>query len=73
MTTINLDFILEDHKRIAILINELGEILLRENEIFYQEIILTNFNCSKLNPKEEKDYLHKLYKHIIDKLKEIKF
>jgi hypothetical protein len=73
MTTINTDYILPQNQRLARIINDLGELLQREDLKFYEQLILENFESKKLEPEEEKKFLCKLYISIIDKFKELKF
>ncbi len=74
MTTVNMEYILPQNQRLARIINDIGELLSRENTKFYQDIILDNFIFNqKLNPEEEKKFLYNLYICMIDKLKELKF
>lgn len=74
MTTLNIEFIALENQRLAKTINDLGEIISRENLQIYQQIIITKFNFARsLNPEEEKKFLSDLYNYMIDKLKELKF
>ena len=74
MSTINIEHVLEENKKISRAINDLGELLMREDSRLYNQIILSNFEFTKkLNQEEEKNFLRKLYNAIIDKLKELKF
>jgi hypothetical protein len=77
MTTINTEYIMPENQRLARMINDLGELIIRENTIIYQEIVMAKFintkDIDKLSPVEEKKFLLELYHHMVDKLKEIKF
>jgi hypothetical protein len=56
------------------MINDIGELLSRENIKLYEQVILEHFNFDKkFNAQEEKEFLYKLYKCLVDKLKEINF
>jgi hypothetical protein len=74
MTTINVDYILVENKKLAKIINDIGEILFQENTSLYSEAILSSIDfTTKLNEKDEKKFLYKLYYTILDKLKELNF
>ena len=74
MSTVNLDHVLPQNQRIAKMINDIGELLLREDFKSYELVILVNFEFNKkLNSEEEKKFLYRLYNCMIDKLKEIDF
>ena len=71
MTTLNLEFIIQENQRLARVINDLGELIIRENLQLYESIITAKF---KEHSKEnEKKFLIELYNYMIDKLKEIEF
>ena len=73
MSTVNTEYIMPQNQRIARLVNDIGEILLREDSKLYNDVILLNFDFNKkLETTEEKDFLNKLYNCMIDKLKELK-
>lgn len=44
MSTVNTNFFMPKNQHLARLINELGEILLRENSTFYEQVILETFD-----------------------------
>jgi hypothetical protein len=73
MTTINSEFCLQENRRIVSIINDIGELILREDIKLYEEIVMSHFQFQNLSPKEEKEFLYKLYNHLVDKLKELKF
>jgi len=73
MNTINTNYVLPENKRLAALINDLGELLARENLNSYEEVVTNCFNLDKrVEPEEEKKFLEKLYEEILNKLKELK-
>lgn len=72
MTTINIEHISETNKRIARIINDLGELLIKEDIKLYEIVVCENF--SDLQEKvDEKEFLYQLYQSILNKLKEVKF
>jgi len=74
MNTINTNYVLPENKKLAALINDLGELLARENLNSYEEVVTNCFNLDKrVEPEEEKKFLEKLYSEIVNKLKELKF
>ena len=73
MSTININHVFDENKKLAGIINELGELLLRENMKLYEQVISIFFLIDKTDPKEEKEFLLKLYIGIIDKLKIIEY
>jgi len=85
MTTLNTNYFSEENKRLARLINDLGELLSREDFKAYEEIILTplcleklSYVCiekkeKKLSEQEDKEFLLMLYNLMIDKFREIDF
>jgi len=76
MSTINLDYILDENKKLARLINDFGDILYRENPRLYEEMVIANFDSvfdRKMVNDQQNDFLNGLYQHILDKLKQIKF
>ena len=74
MSTINTEYILPENQRLARMINDIGELISREDLQIYQGIIMTKFVFKKkLNPEEEKKFLLELYNYMVDKLKEIDY
>ena len=74
MATVNVQYVLQENQRLARMINDVGELLSREDLKLYEQVVLSNFDFNKkLSHEEERDFLHKLYNCIIDKLKEINF
>lgn len=76
MTTINIDKLLYENKRIGRMINDLGDLILRENFNIYNDIVINNLQpifYNDLNEKNQKEFLIKIYNCMIDKLKEINF
>ncbi len=71
MTTINIENILEENKKIGVLINEVGEILLRHDIKIYQTIVAKFDFTHKLTVEEETKFLQELYHHMTDQLKEL--
>lgn len=74
MTILNIHVIKYENRRLARMINDLGELISRENSKIYQDIIVTKFSFNNdLNSNEEKKFLLELYTYMVDKLKEIQY
>jgi len=74
MTTLNIEFIALENQRLARMINDLGELIARENLKIYQDIIITKFVFDKnLTSEKERNFLLELYDYMVDKLKEINY
>lgn len=74
MTTVNTEFVRQENQRLARMINDLGELIIRENVQTYQNVVVTKFVSNKsLDADEEKKFLLELYNYMVDKLKEIDF
>lgn len=65
MTTVNLETISISNRRLGQVINDLGELLMRENIDLYKQIIL-EYSWNRTG--SEKSYLIGLYELIISKL-----
>jgi hypothetical protein len=75
MTILNPLNVKNSNRNLAYTINDLGELLSREHNGFYRQIIIDTFKKTPNNIKEqeEQEFLYKLYYDILDKFKEIKF
>jgi len=70
MSTINIDSIHVDNHRIARVINDLGELLMREDLKLYNDFIIENFE--DLSKEIERQFLQKLYRSLLVKLEILK-
>lgn len=71
MSTINTSVIHSDNLRLATTINDLGEILMRESTLIYNEFVLENLNVMENKGISQREILIILYNNILDKLRKL--